>query len=336
MAAPTVTLAPNALIDLATVLGELGLGSDPSGNPVTRLINAVSAAAESYCSRKFALGTWTDLIAAKDPGPMRFVLRNVPVWQAPFVQAYPLGTATTGAPMYVSSDNDPGNVGTANANQPVTGGGMAMAFGTDYYLEDSDAGFLARQDRWWTSAIRQLGVVQDFDSTQVEKTYQCNYVGGYLTIPQLSAAAGWASGTAALLQLVIPAAHTSQLWICALAGATGATEPTWPASPVVGNTTTGAATSGVVIDGSALWAYIGSQSQPGAQPSSKETMRIPYDLESAAIEWAVMMYRRRGQSLEPSVDKFGNASQTYTPGGRIFMPPGVREVLDRYKFIACG
>jgi hypothetical protein len=329
MAAPAVTLAPNALVDVATVEGAMSLTSSGTVDAaVTRIINAVSMSAEQFCGRKFSLGQWTDLLSAKDPGPARLVLRNPPVWQAPFIQAYAFGTAATGAPMSLTSDNDPGTESTTNADQPVTGGGQAMAFGTDYFLEDSDAGFLYRQDRWWPSAIRQRGVVQDFDALSPERSYQCAYVGGYLTIPLLSAAAAWTQGNATLLQLVIPAAHSSQLWICALAGTTGTSEPSWPASPAVGAT---------VTDGAAIWTYIGSQSQPGSQPGSAQSMRLPWDLEAAIVEWASMLYRRIGQSLEPSSEKFLNASQTYSSaaGSRIWMPASVERVLTQYRTLSC-
>lgn len=336
----TAALAANALVDLATIEGELDLASDdgPIDSAIIRLINVASQTIETYCSRKFAVGSWVDLIGVPGTNRGRIMVKNPPIWQAPYVQAWPFtpsmpaGSAPnpTGAPMQITNSNDEGDP--ATANDPVNGEGQSMAFGTDYYLEDPAAGFIFRQARWVTSALHRDGITQDWDPDAVEADYQAAYVGGYVTVPQLNAALeAWPDAGAAvkLLTLLTPVSQPSQVWVAGTTAATGAEEPDWPAAPSIGAS---------LQDGGVVWTFIGAPMALGAQPTNQDGMQLPADLEQAAIDLVVTNYRRRGQSLEQTAEKFMQASQTYTTGarGRILMSEAVSETLNRYRLIQMG
>ena len=299
-----VVLAQNALVDLATVLGELGLGADPSGNPITRLINVASARIESYVQRSLTFAQRVETYATPGgPRPARLQLNNCPV--------YPPALASI---VSVELDLDPGvfeNVQTL------------LVPGQDFFLEDCPRGWLFRLARWPSTALRRPDLVQDWDPDNVELTTQVTYLGGFVTPVQVEAAlTAWPTGTTpAAAALLIPAGHTSQVWACTVPGAVGGSEPTWGTSPSKFET---------IVDGAATWTFLG-YNPTGAYPQART---LPYEIEQAAVDTVVSTYRRRGQTLEPTAERFGDASQTY--GERLDLPTSAQRLLAPFKRIVIG
>ncbi len=302
-----VQLAPNALVDVATVLGELGLGSDPTGSPITRLTNVASARIESYLQRSLVFAQRTEQYGvAGGPRPGRIQVKAHPIY--PPAQASVLG---------VTLDLDPGS---------YDGSTVTLTPGEDWWLEDATRGWIFRQSRWPSTALRRPDIVQDWDPDNVELTTQISYLAGFLTDVQIGAAGAWpgAAKTVAAGLLISPAAQPDQVWCCTVAGTTGAAEPSWPASP--------SAQFATQADGSTVvWSFFGWSSSVATAPQART---LPWEIEQAAIDAVVSWYRRRGQALEATAEKFGDASQTY--GTRLALPTTALELLAPFREIAIG
>lgn len=286
----TTLLAPNALANLATVKAELGIADTSSDDVVSRLINAASDACENYCGRKrfpFYRDTTTETLGVPVTFETRIRLSRKPV---EFVSPAPQ--------VYTDLDPGPGQ----------------LVDPANYFLEDPVAGFIYSRGRWRTTAVRRPDIVQDFDPGSEEETVQVVYTGGYVTQLQVDGynAAAWSSKTWTLRDLVKPAGHTSQVWQATTGGAAGVSEPTWPASPTIGQTLT---------DGAAVWTYT------GWVPATPRT--LPSDIEQACIDAAVTLYRRRGQDLDIRSESLLGASLSYATRGTL--PPSAMATLSAYR-----
>lgn len=300
-----LVLAANALIDVTTVLGDLGLVSDPAGSPVTFRINSASAAIENHCNRQL---TWAARVETYGtpgaPRPARLQLQTPPIW--PPVNA---------SVIQVQLDLDPGIFQNA---------AVVLTAGQDFYLEDSSRGWLFRQIRWPSTALRRPDIVQDWDPDQVELNTQVKYLGGYVTPVQVAAAVVWPTGTTpALCTLVQPASRTTQIWGCTTSGAVGGSEPSWPASP---------AQFATLTDGAAAWTFLGYNGTVATQP---QAATLPQDIQQAALETVTTWYRRRGQQLDITAEKFGDSSQNFGTT-RTGLPSTAVELLANYRFIVMG
>lgn len=304
-------LAQNALIDLATVLGELGLASDPAGTPVTRRINGASHAIERYLGRSLWWSERAEVYGSGgNPGDSRISLKSNPIWP-------PVGASV----IEVQLDLDPTEYESTNP--------FVFVQGKDFYVESYSKGLLFRAARWPTTAIRRGDIVQDWSPNEIELDTQVTYLCGYVTPVAIAAAlTAWpgASTSPAGGTLLCPASQPNQVWgltpTTVPQGSTGSTEPSWPASPAQFATQT---------DGTTTWTFLGWGPAVATNP---QAATLPYDIQQAAIDTVVTWYRRKGSSLEPTASKFGDASQTY--GARLGLPTPAIELLRPYRRIVVG
>jgi hypothetical protein len=200
------------------------------------------------------------------------------------------------------------------------GPGQPLNYGTDFYLEDGAAGFFFRQYRWTPTGLHRPDIAQDWDPDAIEAQDSLTYVAGFRTQPQIDVAATYPGpgNVIALLRIIKPTAFQNQLWQCTVGGFTG-TEPSWPATPAIGTTQ---------LDNQVTWVYIGTQDQ---------ARTLPYDLEQACIETVCNFFRRRGQALDMTIDKLGDAQKTFNlQTGRPQLPPSVKEACNQFRRIWIG
>jgi hypothetical protein len=296
-------LVPTALVDLATVEGELGLtpGNVPAtDSAVARLIAAGSSAITAWLNRGLIWQQWTETNGQVN-GPARIVLINNPI--------YPAVTASV---LQVQLDLDPGI---------YEGIQTILVAGQDFYVEDCARGFLFRQETWPSTALNRMDIVQDENTDQVERTTQVIYLGGYITPVGIEQAVAWPGATTAVTggTLMTPAAQLGQVWGCtSLSGTTGASQPSWPATPAQFST---------VTDGSVTWTFLGWNTTVTTTPQART---LPYEIEQAAIETVTAWYRRRGNTTLTTAEKFGDASVTYA-NGQGGLPQSAVELLRPYR-----
>lgn len=302
---PTWSLQPNALVTVQTVKDELGLlNADTSADQrLIRMINQASDAIENWAGRSFTRGFVTETYGMPtQPQLPSLMLLRFPLVNARAVEA-------------ILQDLDPGP-GTALSS-------------TDFFVEDVSAGRLFIRSRWQGTALRRPDIAQDYDPGTEEQTISVAYAGGYITQVQLEVAIGvqWAVNTAYHVgDLINPSANgATQIWMCSTPGTSGpSTQPSWPASPVKGTTTQADTGSSAVV-----WTYLGAK-------STNDGKTLPSDIEGATIDTVVAFWRRRGQSLEVSSERLGQASMTYggTGGsGRLVLPSAVMDTIDSYKVV---
>lgn len=285
--APTYSLSADAIVSVQMVKDELGIANATTtyDNRITRLVNGASAAVVNFCNRPFSRAYASELYGIGAFRPVKLILRRTPV----------LSVESVYSDYFVAP---------------------ALLDTTEYDREDDEAGFLYMSGRWSTTAVRRGDVAQDYEPGSEERTYQVNYVAGYVSEPQVDAAGAWPGAVKAahVGQLVRPAASQTQLWQCSTFGNTGNSEPAWGA-PAVGDTRT---------DGTAVWTYLGTYAG-----GLGKTM--PWDVEQAAIEAAVTWYRRSKDPADLVSERLGDASMTYsqdkTLGGRSQLPTSVQQAL---------
>jgi len=291
----TVALQSTALCALADLKVELGISGSTYDDLLNRRINAASDAIAAYCNRKrygFAFGAVAERVAVGPNQSPRLRVSLTPIigdWNRIELHAVP------GPSEIVDTD--------------------------EYALEDAERGYFYNDARWPFTGLRQVGVVQDYEARTEKATILVSYVGGYVTQPQIDTAATthWPGATTSttLGALITPSGHATQYWAATglddsvesgIIGTTGNTEPTWGNTPSVGDTKT---------DGTLVWTYLGTAAQAKS---------IPAALEQAALDVAVMLYRRQGQNTEIQSESLGRASVTY--GKRGALPESVMAVLD--------
>lgn len=316
-----VALAQNALVELAVALSELGLDADPTGLPVTRRINAASAAIRDYLMRTDFFWSLRSEVYGSPGQPLqaRIPLRTTPVWP-------PAASSV----IQVTLDLDP------EAYEGTVP--LDLVSGEDYYVEDYALGWLFRVTRWPTTALARPDIVQDSDPQAIELTTQVVYLAGWVTPVQVDQAVAWpgASTQPSAGTLISPAGQPNQLWGCtpqsvtpgATAGATpiwpatGLVEPSWPAAPTINQ---------LINDGSTAWTFLGWGPGVDTYPQART---LPPQIEQACIDTVVSWYRRMGTTVEPTASKFGNASQTY--GTRLGLPTTAIHLLNPFRQGAVG
>jgi len=144
----TVSLAANALTELAAVKTELGITGSSDDDYLNRAINAASDFVEAYCGRVFY---WDDDIteALKGFGDYHLVVSRKPL-------------DTIIAITYDGSTVDSGN----------------------YEIHDADAGIIFAPGRWNNTAYRDTTPTQDPIEGTNRKLYSVNYKAGYVTPKQ--------------------------------------------------------------------------------------------------------------------------------------------------------
>lgn len=295
-ASPTLSLQGNALVSVQPVKDELGLpNSDTTAdNRLIRMVNAVSDAIEQECNRKFAAA----FVAERQGFPGQPRMARI------FLQRFPILNANAVESLTFDLDPGPGTV-------------LAT---TDYWVEDLAAGTIFVSSRVPSTALRRPDIAQDYDPGTEEEDCEIAYAGGFVTQPQLDTAAStrWATVTAYHVgNLISPSSPANQLWMCTTPGTSGATEPTWPSSPTKATTT--------ITDGTVVWTYQGVT-------GTNDGKTLPSDLENAAIDAVVSLWRRRGQDLAVTAERMGQASMTYG-GGRGILPDVVKAQLLPYRVV---
>ncbi len=295
-------LPATALVDIATAEFEVGitpLASAPIDAAVARIISAASDAIKEYCNRHLEWNFRSETSAQRN-GPARIVVKDTPI--------YPSISASV---LQVQLLLDPG------VFEGVT---TILVNGQDFYVEDCDRGFLFRQMRWPSTTLRRPDIVQDEDLDAAELTTQVNYLAGYLTVPQILQAVPWPGGatTPAAGLVMTPASQLGQVWGCTTPGVTGGVQPTWPGTP---------AQFATVTDGAAVWTFLGWNSTVTTLPQART---LPYSIEQAAIETFTTWWRRRGKTVETTMEKFGDASVSFGPDERDSLPPSVCKLLNPY------
>lgn len=317
-------LAANALCKLATVKAELGVGIETPDTTqdaaIERMINAASDAAESFCGRKFNKATVTSE-RHRGSGTHRLVLNRVPI----------VGSLTS-----VTFDD-------------------ATVDSASYYVEDAVAGIVWKDTIWKAPEAGVLGsAASDLVPHTGERLYKVIYVGGYVLPASGEAvigttnmrvpldiggtdydvdvtAATYSGGTAmaAALQSALNASPvgvsdrdftvsfdttTEKFTITKAAGTfklEWLTRSTNSIGAILGASTaadTAAATSHVMAD-----VYAG-------------TRDLPYDIEHAALEAVVALFRSRGQSRESGL----NVGIGRGLGGGV-LPDSVLPVLEKHR-----
>jgi hypothetical protein len=304
-ASPTLSLQPNALVSVQTVKDELGiLNSDTSADQrLIRMINQASDLIEDWCGRMFyrAFAVETVSFPSQPQTPFLYLSRF------PLVNARAVET--------ILQDLDPGPGTTLDSS--------------NWYVDDVSSSRIFMRSRWAGTALRRPDIAQDYDPGTEEQTVSVAYSGGFITQPQLDAAIGvqWAANTAYHAgDLINPSANSgTQIWMCSTPGTSGVSvQPSWPASPVKG-TTTLADTGGSLV----VWTYLGAK-------LTNDGRTLSSTIEGAAVDAVVSFWRRRGQSLEVSSERLGQASVTYggTGGqGRLVLPSAVQDALESFKVV---
>lgn len=290
-------LAANALCSLADLKSELGITDSSRDDVLTRRINAASQVIEAYCNRKFVLTAVTELISAPLTWTPRLRASRIPIRTEASV------VVTIGA---------------------LPGPGTVLTSGSDFVIENAATGTLYSDARWYPTALRQPGIVQDWDANTEKQSIQLVYIGGYVTQPQLDNAGVWPGITKAVKQatLIKPAGFTNECWMCTTAGTSGGGEPSWGASPSQGDTKT---------DGSAVWTYLGTVDGTLGIPAKS----IPFDLEFAALQTAKQMSFTQG--VDTTIKSESMLSYSVTYGERSAIPPDARNMLDQeYVQVAVG
>lgn len=172
-------------------------------------------------------------------------------------------------------------------------------------LEDADAGIIRRDQIWWRiEPVVARSVAQDAYAGMGEPWVLATYKGGY--VPQGTLWSGSAVFQAGAFVRPTSAANLNVFQ----AGATGtthaSTEPTWPAAGLT------------VTDNTITWTNVGPRT-------------LPYDLEQAAIDAAVTMYRQRGLDRGIASEGIGDASVTYRVGETGMLPDSVLAQLAAYR-----
>lgn len=291
-------LNAGALVSLAQLKSELSVTTSDADDSMVLKINAASEQIEEYCSRSFALAALTEQRAIGLTRPAR-------LW----LQRSPLVTLVS-----VLTDSQPGP-------------GAVL---DEYVIEDATKGKLFRRARFSPTGLRQPGIIGDFEPGTAQQSLQVNYLGGFITRPMVDAAGAWPGATTStsLGVLVIPASRPTQLWLAssatvdgtaALAGSTGASEPSWPASPAVGATLT---------DGELTWTYRGT---PAA------AVNLPGAVVQVALQLAGNMVASRGQNTTVQSESLMSYSVTYGDASeRGTLTAGMQAALMKWRRIGLG
>lgn len=270
-----MALAANALVDYATVKAQLRLSSDTDQVLIEGFINAASGLITAFCNRQLAYAAG---IAERKAGfgEPDLLLDVTPVAV--------LGSITRSSDGYVYPQDS-------------------------YELMDAGMGQVWNDAGWpWTAQLRPGVTLLTLDQQAgtEKKDYLVRYAGGFITGPMALAAAAWpgASKTIAVGLLCKPTGQPTQLWRATPADAaaslvTSSGEPSWPASPAVGDTLT---------DGTVVWVYlgtVGSAGQPGTAVS------CPADLAQACATEVIARYRSSTRDPTITSESVGAASRTY-------------------------
>jgi hypothetical protein len=323
-------LASNALVDVATILSELGLTGNAFNDVIIRRINQASNAIETYINRR----SWPLVFGFRQ---QQFSVSGARRSPRVRLRALPIAAAAR-------IDLLIGN------NTPPT----PLNNGTDWWLEDPVKGWLYYAARFIPTNLRAFGITQDWDMNTQEAINLATYCGGYLTAPMLATITGiigWpgAGATVQLGALINPASQPTQYWLAGgfvnvtlagvavvgpSSGVTGATDPFASVSaPTIGQQ---------VTDGQVVWTYQGvlanlldsGRSTPVFQNTWTTATPValasplPADIRGAAIATVVTLYRRKGDSTDIMSEKIGDASYTY--GQRGMLPPEAADALADY------
>lgn len=280
-------LAPNSLTDYETVAAELGLSGTTDQALIWRLIGVASSAIEAFTRREllYQAGLVHRLAGQNTPHLL------VPRMPLAVVQQVALQRGVQVLP----------------------------ADGTDYVVDEWKAGCIYRRGIWPSTALRQPGLnfTQEPAPGSESADIWVTCAGGYLTGPQAAALGAWPSSRTLAAGALIKPTGKDQVWVATPttageAATTGAIEPTWGSSPLVGDTLT---------DGTVTWTYLGSAGSAGARGTAGMTevlldqggavVALPQALEEACVVEVKARYIARRRDPSVTGESVGSASKQY-------------------------
>lgn len=253
-------LAANALTDAPTIQARLRIAAGTDDALIEQLINEASDSAEDFCGRKF--GYINGCIEfPKSMGGPKILLDRTPL-------------ATRDTTRYLISRQYIGQI------DPVNFQVDRVEIGTLFALQNFS---------WSALAMQGLNFTLDQEPGTEQPVLTVIYPGGYVTGPQSAAgfATGWPGSTAevAVDALMRPVSQPLQVWECTTPGATGGSEPSWPTTPLVGQTQQ---------DGAVVWTFTGIIA-PGVSQAAAQATLWPGAAEQVAPYASVRPASQRGQ-----------------------------------------